>query len=76
MNMIKATKVKDMSFYERDNGSYQSKVTINGQRKTFYGKTKNEVRQKYQQFLRHIEKDDNRLCADKVTLNDYIEFGC
>ena len=74
MNMIKATKVKDMSFYERDNGSYQSKVTINGQRKTFYGKTKNEVRQKYQQFLRHIEKDDNKLCADKVTLNDYIEY--
>lgn len=74
MNMIKATKVKDMSFYERDNGSYQSKVTINGKRKTFYGKTKNEVRQKYQQFLRQIENDENKLCADKVILNDYIEY--
>lgn len=74
MNMIKATKVKDMSFYERDNGSYQSKVTINGKRKTFYGKTKNEVRQKYQQFLRQIENDENRLCADRVILNDYIEY--
>ena len=48
--IIKATKVKDMTFFQRDNGSYQSKVTINGKRKTFYGKTKNEVRLKYQEY--------------------------
>ena len=72
--MIKATKVKDMTFYERDNGSYQSKVTIDGKRKTFYGKTKNEIRQKYQNFLRDIEHNEEKFNADKIILNDYIEY--
>lgn len=72
--MIKATKVKDMTFYERDNGSYQSKVTIDGKRKTFYGKTKNEIRQKYQNFLRNIEHNEEKFNADKIILNDYIEY--
>ena len=64
--MIKATKVKDMTFFQRDNNSYQSKVTINGRRKTFYGKTKNEIRQKYQQYLREVENDEEKLNGDKV----------
>lgn len=72
--MIKATKVKDMTFFQRDNGSYQSKVTINGKRKTFYGKTKNEVRQKYQNFLRDIEHNEEKFNTDTILLNDYIEY--
>ena len=72
--IIKATKVKDMTFFQRDNGSYQSKVTINGKRKTFYGKTKNEVRLKYQNYLREIELEECNLSTDKITLNEYIEY--
>lgn len=72
--MIKATKIKDMTFFQRNNNSYQSKVTINGRRKTFYGKTKNEIRQKYQQYLREVENDEQKLNDDKVILNDYIEY--
>ena len=71
---IKATKVKDMIFFQRANGSYQSKVTVNGKRKTFYGKTKNEVRLKYQDYLKEIELDDTKLQNDIMTLNDYIEY--
>ena len=72
--IIKATKVKDMTFFQRDNGSYQSKVTINGKRKTFYGKTKNEVRLKYQNYLREIELEECSISTDKITLNEYIEY--
>ena len=49
--MIKATKVKDMTFYERDNGSYQSKVTIDGKRKTFYGKNLFFCNRKYDMLI-------------------------
>lgn len=72
--IIKATKVKDMNFFQRENGTYQSKVTINGKRKTFYGKTKNEIRLKYQEYLREIELNENKLQADNITLNEYIEY--
>ena len=72
--IIKATKVKDMTFFQRDNGSYQSKVTINGKRKTFYGKTKNEVRLKYQEYLHELETNNSRLQSDDLTLNEYIEY--
>ena len=72
--IIKATKVKDMNFFQRDNGSYQSKVTVNGKRKTFYGKTKNEIRLKYQDYLREIELEEDCLSTDKITLNEYIEY--
>lgn len=72
--IIKATKVKDMTFFQRDNGSYQSKVTVNGKRKTFYGKTKNEVRLKYQEYLHELETNNSRLQSDDLTLNEYIEY--
>lgn len=72
--IIKATKVKDMTFFQRDNGSYQSKVTINGKRKTFYGKTKNEIRLKYQEYLREVELEECNLSTDKIALNEYIEY--
>jgi integrase len=70
---IKATKVKEMTFYLRDNGTYQSKVTINGRRKTFYGKTKNEVRLKYQECLKDINANGFQdKCS--LTLNEYMEY--
>lgn len=72
--MIKATKVKDMTFFQRSNGSYQSKVTINGKRKTFYGKTKNEIRLKYQEYIRDIESKEDDFKTDSITLNEYIEY--
>lgn len=73
--IIKATKPKDMTFFVRENGTYQSKVTIDGKRKTFYGTTKTEVRLKYQNYLKDLAAngiDSQDKC--KLTLNAYIEY--
>jgi integrase len=72
--VFKATKARDMTFYLRDNGTYQSKVTVNGERKTFYGKTKNEVRLKYQEYLKDVSANSNTHNKCDLTLNAYIEY--
>ncbi len=70
--MIKHTKIKDMNFSEYRNG-FRANVTVNGKRKTFYGKTKNEIRQKYQEYLEDAENSID-VPMSNFSLNEYIEY--
>lgn len=70
MNNITAM-VNSMTIKLRSDGRYEGRITVL-KRKSFYGKTKAEVRNKAKEYLQKIEngyKDPK-----KVTLNDFIEY--
>lgn len=72
--MFKYTKIKDMTFSKHKNGGVRSNVTVNGKRRSFYGKTQNEVRLKYQEYLKQMENSVEIAPISKIVLNDYIEY--
>ena len=52
----------DGSYIERNNGSLEFRVTTElGKRKSFYGKTKKECRQKYDEYLKSEEKQIEKI---------------
>ena len=54
MNNIMAT-VNNMTICTRTDGRYMGRITVNGNRKSFYGKTKSEVKNKAKEFLLKVE---------------------
>lgn len=66
-----STIVNGMTIKQRSDGRYEGRITV-VTRKSFYGKTKAEVRQKAKEYLMKVEngyKDPK-----KISLNDYIEY--
>ena len=45
MNNVKAI-IKGMTLYKRSDGRFEGRITVNGKRKSFYGTTKVEVKNK------------------------------
>lgn len=71
MNNVSAI-INNMSIKERNDGRYEGRLTNNGVRKSFYGKTKSEVKNKAKQYLMKLENGYHE--PQKIILNDYIEY--
>ena len=50
MNNVSAM-INQMTIKERSDGRFEGRLTVNGNRKSFYGKTKSEVKNKAKEFL-------------------------
>lgn len=61
-----------MNIKERPDGRLEGRITIKGKRKSFYGKTKAEVKQKAKVYLQKVEQ--GYVEPEKIRLNDYIEY--
>lgn len=57
---------------QRKDGRYEVKITVNGTRKSFYGSTKAEVKNKVKSYLTKVNNGFKE--AKKIVLNDYIEY--
>lgn len=61
-----------MNIKTRSDNRLEGRLTINGIRKSFYGSTKTEIKQKVKEYLQKVEngyKDSKR-----ITLNEYAEY--
>lgn len=56
----------------RTDGRYECRLTFEGKRKSFYGKTKVEVKQKIKEYLYKIENGYKE--PQNIVFNDYIEY--
>ena len=54
MNNI-STIINGMNIWQRKDGRFEARITIDGNRKCFYGKTKVEIKQKAKEYLTKIE---------------------
>lgn len=61
-----------MNIRERSDGRLEGRLTINSQRKSFYGSTKTEIKQQAKEYLLKIE--NGFVEPKRVILNDYIEY--
>lgn len=64
--------VNEMDIRERKDGRFEGRITVKNKRKSFYGKTKVEVKQKAKEYLQKIE--NGYVEPKKIKLNDYIEY--
>lgn len=71
MNNISAI-INGMSIREREDGRFEARLTIDGKRKSFYGNTKTQLKQKVKEHLQKIENGYKE--PKKIKLNDYIEY--
>lgn len=71
MNNVKAI-IKGMTLYKRSDGRYEGRITVNGKRKSFYGTTKVEVKNKAKEYLTKVE--NGYIEPTKVVFNEYIEY--
>ena len=56
----------------RQDNRFEGRITVNGTRKSFYGTTKAEVKQKARKYLQKIENGYYE--PQKVTLDEYIQY--
>lgn len=71
MNNV-STLINSMSIKTRSDNRYEGRMTVKGKRKSFYGTTKSEVKQKAKEYLQKVEngyKDPKR-----ITFNEYAEY--
>lgn len=71
MNNI-STKINEMKIKTRSDGRFEGRMTVEGKRKSFYGNTKTEVKNKAKEYLMKIENGYKE--AEKIKLNEYIEY--
>lgn len=71
MNNISAT-INKMNITKRNDGRYMGRLTVNSKRKSFYGSTKIEVKNKAKEYLLKIENGYSE--PEKIFLNDYMEM--
>lgn len=71
MNNI-STIINGMNIWQRKDGRFEARITVDGNRKCFYGKTKVEIKQKAKEYLTKIENGYKE--PKKIRLNDYIEY--
>ena len=64
--------INNMSIKQRSDGRYEGRLTNDGKRKSFYGKTKAEVKTKAKEYLTKVENGYKE--PKKIILNDYIEY--
>ena len=55
MNNASAT-INQMTIKERSDGRFEGRLTVDGKRKSFYGKTKTEVK-------KQEDKEENKICV-------------
>lgn len=61
-----------MNIKQRMDNRFEGRITVNGIRKSFYGGTKIEVKQKAKEYLQRIENGYRE--PKKITLNEYIQY--
>ena len=61
-----------MNIKMRPDNRFEGRITVNGTRKSFYGATKVEVKQKAKEYLRKIENGYKE--PKKILLNEYIQY--
>lgn len=71
MNNI-STIINEMNIKKRSDGRFEGRITVKEKRKSFYGKTKVEVKQKAKEYLQKVEQGYKE--PEKIRLNDYIEY--
>lgn len=64
--------INNMSIKQRSDGRYEGRLTNDGKRKSFYGKTKAEVKTKAKEYLTKVENGYKE--PKKIILNNYIEY--
>ena len=60
-----------MKIKERSDGRFEGRITVNGNRKSFYGKTKSEIKNKAKEFLLKVEngyKDPKKILFSEYAL--------
>ena len=63
--------INSMSIRERSDGRFEGRITIQGVRKSFYGNTKSDVKNKTKNYLSKIESGFKE--PKKIIFNEYIE---
>lgn len=66
------TIVNNMTIKQRPDSRYEGRITREGIRKSFYGKTKSEVKQKAKEYLTKVENGYRD--PKKISLNDYAQY--
>jgi len=61
-----------MTIKNRSDGRYEGRLTIDGKRKSFYGNTKSEVKNKAKEYLMKIENGFKE--PKKILFNDYALY--
>lgn len=64
--------INNMTIKERGDGRFEGRITNDGIRKSFYGKTKTEVKRKAKEYLTKIENGFKE--PKKIIFNEYIEY--
>ena len=70
MNNVSAI-INQMKIKERSDGRFEGRITVNGNRKSFYGKTKSEIKNKAKEFLLKVEngyKDPKKILFSEYAL--------
>lgn len=64
--------ISSMNIKMRPDNRFERRMTVSGKRKSFYGSTKSEVKQKAKEYL---QKEENGYKDPKrITLNEYAEY--
>ena len=71
MNNV-SSMISNMNVKMRQDNRFEGRLTVNGVRKSFYGNTKSEVKQRAREYLQRIENGYRE--PKKITLNEYILY--
>lgn len=71
MNNVSAV-INTMAIKERSDGRFEGRITIDGKRKSFYGKTKAEVKNKTKEYL--VKVENGYKDPKKISFEEYAEY--
>ncbi len=64
--------INNMTIKMRTDGRYEGRITINDKRKSFYGKTKTEIKQKARDYVQNVNNGYRE--PQRMKFCDYIEY--
>lgn len=64
--------VNGMTIKMRSDGRWEGRLTVRDKRKSFYGKSKDAVKQKAREYLQKVANGYKE--PKKILLNEYIEY--
>ncbi len=64
--------INNMTIKMRTDGRYEGRITINDKRKSFYGKTKTEIKQKARDYVQNVNNGYKE--PQRMKFCDYIEY--
>lgn len=64
--------VNNMTIKERSDERFEGRITVNGKRKSFYGKTKSEVKNKAKKYITKVENGYKE--PKKINFEEYAEY--